>query len=111
MKHKERNIRTSGDLFADMMKLRPADDHDEELWAFSIIYTDPDHPTWEERIQIMGGYERCCQQCATMVMTPPFPMKDLRIETRRGAAAEELLAEGMRQEKKYQEERNAQLLN
>jgi hypothetical protein len=79
MKHKKQNIKTSGDLVAHMMMLRPKDDHDEEFWIFSIIYTDPECPTWEERIQILGGYETCCQQCATMAMT--LPLKDMRIAT------------------------------
>ena len=62
-------------------------------------------------IAIMGGYETCCQQCATMALAMPFPAKDMRVETRRGATAEELLVAGMRQEKKYQEECKAQPLN
>ena len=43
MKHKRQNIKASGDLFAQMMALRPRDDHDEELWVFSIIMKQPTH--------------------------------------------------------------------
>ena len=66
MKHQKEQINTSDDLFAHMMKLRPQDDHDEEFWVFAIIYSDPNRPTLEERIQIMGEYETCCQQCGAM---------------------------------------------
>ena len=104
-------MRTNSDLVAHLMKFQPEDDHEEELWVFSIIYTDPNRPTWEERIQIIGGYRTCCQQCAAMAMATPFPSNGLRVETRRGAAAEELLLEGIKQERNYQQECKAQPFN
>jgi hypothetical protein len=98
---------TSADqLLTELMKRKPVDS-DKDIWLFSIIRDDPERPTWLERLQVYGPYDVAASQCAAIACGLP-PGSIHRIESRRGEAAHRLLADGMRSEAKYRQERKAQ---
>jgi hypothetical protein len=82
--------------------------HGEDFWVFSVVTDDPDTPTWERRIQVIGTYEQNCKAAAHVIhtiMNLGFPTNGLRIESYQGDKARDLLAEGQAQEMAYQRER------
>jgi hypothetical protein len=69
----------------------------------------PDRPTWEERTQILGGYELFVRQCVQMIPAlRRLGFKSLRLEIYHGEAAHAVLVRGFQQEAKYQQEIKSQ---
>lgn len=93
-----------------MMRAKPL--NGEDFWVFTILRDDPFAPTWNERTVIMGRYEICVARCAEM-MEGLFMIGESKLEVERfqGPAARHTLADGLRQERKYREERKAQPCN
>ena len=87
---------------------------EEDLWVFSVVTEDPDTPTWERRIQVVGTYNQNCQAAARiidLIIRTGGSKSGLRIESYQGDKARALLAEGQAQEAAYRRERSTQSNN
>ena len=110
---KKRRIKskmTIPQLLNQMLRQKPTDVADDEFWVFSIVRDDPDRPTWEERMQILGNYETCARQCVQLLaaLRKENSFKSTRIESYHGEAARNFLGHSLQQEARYQKKTAAQ---
>jgi hypothetical protein len=78
---------------------------EENYWVMSIIMDDPEFPNFDQRITFSGTCEQCAKDCVAMthvIVERGFPKSGIRIESYQGDKARFYLAEGERQEAKYQ---------
>jgi len=96
-------------LLKQLLKIKPKGK--EDFWLFSLVIDDPNHPTWEQRFAFIGTYEQGARDCVAMthvLACRGFPKSGIRIETYHGEAARRYLAESVKQETRYQQERTGQ---
>lgn len=97
-------LKNPEELFSEIMKRKP--DTKEDFWVFSIIRDDPDYPTWDARMNVLGTYEIAASACVKLVRISPHGIR--RIECRSGDAARRLVVNGMQSEVRYRQEISAQ---
>lgn len=78
----------------------------EDFFAFSFIFDDPDHPTWDTRQTSFGSWDMVTNTIRKLLDL--FEFQNGRFEWYQGANARNYLSRGVIEEKRFHQERSSQ---
>ena len=79
----------------------------EDFFVFTVLTDDPDIPTHDRGYSIMGRWETATKSLVSMMDSMAMVIRPNQIAMRQGDKAREYLKLSMREEIKYQNERNS----
>ena len=79
----------------------------EDFFVFTVITDDPDLPTHDLGYSIMGSWEASTRSLVSMMDSMAMIIRPNQVAMRQGDKAREYLKLSMREEIKYQNERNS----